>query len=302
MFVGFHLSKTASTATVAKDLNPSPETLEFQAPEVVNAGLAVADQRSDVFSLCATLKHLFEPNDPELGDLFALFDLGASENADERPSLADLIKSIDEVADETPTELPLPEPRYWSEGLLVPFRGKSYEIVSRIGTGSFGTTFKVVEVDPKTKETFGTYLGKVVYEQHAGESAINAYRRARAHTNKPNLSTIFDFPDAWAPDTFVSLMQWVEGNPLDEWKELVEPYSEELKHSSAEEMVVEWLQQACEALSSLHKVGLVHGDVSLKNIIESQGDLVLTDFDSVQQVGSECLNPGTPAYLSLIHI
>ena len=154
----------------------------------------------------------------------------------------------------------------------------------------------MVEVDPKTKETFGTYLGKVVYEQHAGEIAINAYRRARAHTNKPNLSTIFDFPDAWAPDTFVSLMQWVEGNPLDEWKELVEPYSEELKHSSAEEMVVEWLQQACEALSSLHKVGLVHGDVSLKNVIESQGDLVLTDFDSVQQVGAECLNPGTPAY------
>jgi len=60
--------------------------------------------------------------------------------------------------------------------------------------------------------------------------------------------------------------------------------------------VLEWLKQACEALAVLHRVGLVHGDVSLKNIIESDGRLTLTDFDSVQRDGANWGNPGTPAY------
>ncbi len=68
IFVGFHLSKTASTATVAADLEPPSDSADFQAPEVLANGLAAADQRSDVFSLCATLKKVFPSHEPELED------------------------------------------------------------------------------------------------------------------------------------------------------------------------------------------------------------------------------------------
>jgi serine/threonine protein kinase len=91
-------------------------------------------------------------------------------------------------------------------------------------------------------------------------------------------------------------MEWVEGSSLDQWKELVEPYSEELGYADAQELVLAWLQQSCDAFSALHRVGLVHGGVSLKNIIEGSGKLILTDFDLVQQVGAEETTPGTPAY------
>jgi len=301
IFIGFHLSKTASTATVAAELTPPTEAEDFQAPEVLASGLAAADQRSDVFSLCATLKQLFPSPEPELEDLFALFDLGTSQYPDERPNLDELIKTIDELDDDAEKELPLPEPRYWSEGFVVPFRGRYYRIVSRIGSGSFGATFKVVEYDRSTEEAFGTYLAKILFSPETAVNAINAYRRARAHTNVPTLSTIYDFAESWDPRTFVSLMQWVEGSSLDQWKELIEPYSEELGYTTPQELVLTWLDQACEALGSLHKVGLVHGDISLKNIIESSGKLILTDFDSVQQVGAEEDNPGTLAYCAEFH-
>jgi len=34
--------------------------------------------------------------------------------------------------------------RYWSEGDLVAFNNRQFRIASRIGSGSFGSTFKVV--------------------------------------------------------------------------------------------------------------------------------------------------------------
>lgn len=296
IFTAFHLSKTASTATVATDLSPSKESTEFQSIEVISSGLSAADQRSDVFSLCATLKYLFETDETDIDELSALIELGTSSKPDERPSLDILVTTIDEIAGNSQEERPLPDARYWSEGLVVPFRDRYYRIISRIGSGSFGTTFKVIEEDSASGEQFGTYLAKIIYSEEVGEQAIKAYRRTRAQTRAQNLSTIYELGQSWSPNSFISLMEWVEGSSLDEWKELTEPYSEELGYENPQNLILAWLQQSCAALGALHKVGLVHGDVSLNNLIESSGKLTLTDFDSVQQAGAEVTSEGTLAY------
>ena len=54
----------------------------------------------------------------------------------------------------------------------------------------------------------------------------------------------------------------------------------------------------CEALGVLHRNGLVHGDVSPSNMIVSNGDLVLTDYDFVVKVGEQAGSPGTVMYCS----
>lgn len=48
----------------------------------------------------------------------------------------------------------------------------------------------------------------------------------------------------------------------------------------------------------LHCNGLVHGDVSPKNIIISSNDAVLTDYDLVTQIGQVAFSPRTVAFCS----
>ncbi len=48
----------------------------------------------------------------------------------------------------------------------------------------------------------------------------------------------------------------------------------------------------------LHRNGLIHGDVSPRNLIVSGSELVLTDFDFVTRIGEPLTTPGTVLYAS----
>src|SRR5690606_29519523 len=47
-----------------------------------------------------------------------------------------------------------------------------------------------------------------------------------------------------------------------------------------------------------HKLGLVHGDVSPKNIVHSKGEVYLTDYDLALGIGEAVWSQGTPSYCS----
>jgi len=49
----------------------------------------------------------------------------------------------------------------------------------------------------------------------------------------------------------------------------------------------------CEGLHVLHRNGLVHGDISPRNMIVSGSDLVLTDYDFVGKIGEPLAAAGT---------
>ena len=57
-------------------------------------------------------------------------------------------------------------------------------------------------------------------------------------------------------------------------------------------------EELCEALDVLHRNGLIHGDVSPRNLIVSGSDLVLTDYDFVGKIGEVARAPGTVIYSS----
>ncbi len=98
-------------------------------------------------------------------------------------------------------------------------------------------------------------------------------------------------------DRFVALMKWVEGQPLHDLNGVLDLYAEDLGEASAEALVQRWLLDLCAALGELHRVGLVHGDVSPKNLIVQGGTLILTDYDTVALVG-EAARGGTFPYTS----
>ncbi len=189
-----------------------------------------------------------------------------------------------------------PPAQFWDEYTEVEFQGKLYKIISKLGAGGCGTTFKILHCDKDTKEDFGTYVGKVIRKQEDGIAALKAYSKARPYVTHPNLSAIFEITSEWEENNFLSLMKWVEGEPLSYWRGYLETYQEDLGEESCEDLVIRWLEELCDALSALHQVGLIHGDVSPGNIIVSGSKVILTDYDGVTEEGKKPLFRGTTTY------
>lgn len=308
LFTGFSLARIPGQDTVSKNPLPLGEPASFAAPEICESGLSAADERSDCYSIAKSLLTIFEGlNDFEAKQCREILENALDANPTERPSInqvIDLLSArLSETGQQAADTLPqvqesLPLPRYWSEDLVVPFNDKSFRIVSRLGHGGVGLTFKVVEVDPHTGENFGTYVAKVINEEASGRAALKAYQRVRAHTAFPNLSVIYETANTWQGNSFVALLKWVEGDTLSSLYGVIPLIAEESGDSSLEILILRWIKDLCEALSRLHCVGLVHGDVSPSNIIVHQGEVCLIDYDLVTPSGNTASGHGSAMFCS----
>ena len=93
-------------------------------------------------------------------------------------------------------------------------------------------------------------------------------------------------------------MTWVEGTPLREFADVFPLLTDEQQEVSDEALALRWIGLVCQALGVLHRNGLIHGDISPRNLIVSGSDLVLTDYDFVTRIGEPLSNPGTVLYSS----
>ncbi len=280
------------------------------APEVRKHGLAVADQRSDVYSLCASLAILFAEYDGNDGWQVP----GAKEaleggvtDAAARPLPTELEEEFAVLLGQEVPPATVPPARFWTEDQEVRFQNGLYRVVARLGSGGVGTTFKVIELDRATKREVGTFVGKVVGDEETGKHVRLAYKRARQSVSQhPGLSTVLQVAEEWRENEFLALSAWIEGAALADYTGVV-PLLAEDHDQEPEELVLGWLRQACEALDVLHRNGLVHGDVSPGNILVS-GDgrsgtagpaterLVLTDYDFITPIGEAPVAPGAILY------
>ena len=300
IFTDFELSKIPSDITVASTGVPdggwSPET----APEVCKQGLGAADHRSDVYSLCACLTELFRDRGDETSQqVVESLVNGLANDPEIRRELEGLESELAKLLGESPPQPPPPPARFWTEEQIVPFQGRAYRVVARLGSGGVGTTFKVVEIDPSTQEDRGTYVAKVAHNPDTGCRTVQAYSLARSHLGRhPAVSAILEVAPEWRENEFTALMTWVEGSPLRDFIGVFPLLAEEYDEGCSETLVLRWLREMCEALGVLHRNGLVHGDVSPSNMIVSNGDLVLTDYDFVVKFGEQAGSPGTVMYCS----
>ena len=200
VFTDFDLARISGSMTLSPNAKLSEADAAFAAPEAVKHGLGSADQRSDVYSLCKSLSILFTDlnSEPAVKCLLQL-EAGMTEDPAKRCSLTELSQSISSpdtlaASASNPQTVSMPA-RYWSEGDLVTFNTRQFRIASRIGSGSFGSTFKVIEVHEG--QDVGIYAGKVMFEGDSGQRALNAYRRACSHTDKPHLATVFQLANEW---------------------------------------------------------------------------------------------------------
>ena len=297
IFTGFEWSKIPSEVSVASSGAPAGGWEPEVAPEVRAGGRHAAGQRSDVYSLCASLTGLFrEQEDEKSRQVVEVLGGGLADAPDARRDLEDLETALAELLGETPPPPAPPPARFWTEEQIVPFNGREYRVVGRLGAGGVGTTFKVVELDHATKEDLGTYVAKVAHDEETGRRIVGAYSLVRSHLRHRAVSVIFEVDREWRENAFTALMTWVDGSPLSNFTGVFPLLAEEQDEASGEALAIRWLGTMCEALDVLHRNGLVHGDVSPRNMIVSGDELVLTDYDFVRKVGEGGAAPGTVLY------
>ena len=300
ILTGFDRTKIPSDVSIASSSVPTHEWSATIAPEVRSLGLTAADQRSDIYSLCASLATLFHGTDEEISRrAVEQLEKGLTDSPDERCSLPELEVALSEVLGESIPPPPPPPARFWTEDQVVRFNDRDYRIVARLGSGGVGTTFKVIEIDRLTGEDLGTYVAKIGHNAESGKRALRTYSLARSHLGRhAGLSAIFEVGREWRENDFISLMTWIEGAPLGEFTGVFSLLAEEQQEPSSEALALRWLRAMCEALYVLHRNGLIHGDVSPRNMIVSGSDLVLTDYDFVGKIGEQIVGPGTILYCS----
>lgn len=303
-FIDFQFAHLSTTQTLGITTR---EQSGYDAPEILQGGLGSATQDSDVFSLCASLLTIF-PDSEDSRKTREILEKGSSAIPNSRLPLKELEAMLRSQVQ--PDQAPKPEStpaivdsevpasEYWSAGQLLPFRDMILRVVCCLGSGGIGRTFKVEQVDRASGENFGTFVAKVMKSRESGSAALQAYQRVRAHTTVPGLSVVFETASEWGQDHVVALLKWVEGDSLDGLAGVLPIAAEESGDETVEELLIRWSVDVCKALSMLHSRGLVHGDVSPRNLIRDGGSLTLTDYDLVTPVNQVAWGVGASAYSS----
>ncbi len=305
LFIDFSIARLPNTQTLGAIRPPDSE---YDAPEVRQGGLAAATQASDVYSLCASLLSLLkDDNTLPAQPARPILELGCAETPSDRPPLQDLHQGIrtllapaspPQATFAFPSELELPPSEYWCEGQIVPFREMALRVVSRLGAGGVGRTFKVEQVDPESGENFGTFVAKVMKAPDSGRAALQAYQRVRSHSATAGLSAVFETATEFRENRVVALLKWVEGDSLDTLAGVLPLAADEAGDDSVETLLLRWAVEVCGSLAVLHSQGLVHGDVSPRNLIHHRGGLTLTDYDLVTPIGRPAWGVGALLYCS----
>ena len=297
ILTGFEYTRIPTDVTVAS-ASSNAEWDESASPEVRSHGRGAADRRSDVYSLCASLRKLFAGDD-DCHAAARILACGATEDPNARATLPELERALSELLGESVPPPAPPPARFWSEDQVVRFAGSDYRIVACLGSGGVGTTFKVVEIDRDTKEDLGTYVAKVVHDQETGKRVLRAHRLVRPHLHHSlGLSQIYQVDSQWRDNGFAALLTWIEGDSLAGFAGLLSELAEDSQEASDETLARRWLRAVCAALGELHRNGLVHGDVSPRNLILSGAEVMLTDYDCVGKINEPPTAAGTVRYCS----
>ena len=272
------------------------------AGQVREPALVPSGPAKDLASLCASLSPLFGDlaGDSQAANAKALLqrDARAQTVMESIAHLEWLDRSLGKLLDDPAGAAPVPPARFWAEGQEVSFHAQRYHVVARLGAGSTATAFKVVGLHDATGEEVGTFVAKVAHDQEIGIRTRDSHQLVRGTVGRePGLSTVFEVAGEWSADEITALMSWVDGAPLMDFAGVLPLLARDYDTDSAE-LAARWLRTICEALDALHRNGLVHGDVSPHNLIVSDEDLVLTDYDCVTRIGEPVTALGTSPYRS----
>ncbi|KIG16145.1 Serine/threonine protein kinase [Enhygromyxa salina] len=142
------------------------------------------------------------------------------------------------------------------------------QILSVLGKGAFACVYKVIV--PGYEQPMALKLTKEPVT--AGDQAQRALREITILRSLSNPHVVKSFDCGLRPDGHIyMLMDFLEGQPLDEWHDFASPLPPP--------QAVSLVHQVCLGLAEAHAKGIVHRDVKPENIfVETSGHIRLLDF------------------------
>ncbi len=254
-------------------------------PEISNGDIRNATYKSDIYSICYSLLKIFDINSEIGKSIIFILKRGLSKDAENRPSLIELHNDINSIFNSIKSkESHKIHYNKFEIGNKIKFKSEYYKITNIIGEGGIGESYKVIEINEKTNDEYGTYIGKRIKNQENFISVQHAYKKVKALTASPYLATIHEIASDWDQNSFVSILKWIPGSDLQSYK----GYLHIIEDEKIENFLIEKLLNICDALQNLHNSNLVHGDINPRNILISENNksFILIDYDSVVEIGS----------------
>ena len=156
-----------------------------------------------------------------------------------------------------------------------------YEVVSFIGAGSYGHVYKIREPAPLSRILALKVLRLDQFNEKALGSFFDEARRI-ADLQHPNILPVYNFGKLEDERPYL-VMEYAPQTIYD----LFRKADRSRRFAFAEELVP-YVQQAANALSFVHKNGLIHQDVKPGNLlIGRNGQLLLSDFGTTFYLGMQ---------------
>jgi serine/threonine protein kinase len=174
-------------------------------------------------------------------------------------------------------------------GSVRPKKWGKLQVFERIGEGGFGEVFRAMDPDLGREcalKLFWTGAGSV----EALRPRVLHEARNLVRIKHPNVAALYDI--GTHDDRLGMWMEYIHGLTLAEIMQLQ-------GRLSALEATVVGLQ-ICDALSAVHRAGVLHGDLKVQNVMREEGGrVVLMDFGATQAVGGANRTiGGTPLYIA----
>ncbi|MBL8772350.1 MAG: protein kinase [Phenylobacterium sp.] len=156
-----------------------------------------------------------------------------------------------------------------ADGGPLPERIGAYRITGLIGQGGMGAVYRAERAAGDFEHATAI---KVIRPGALSQSLIERFRRERqtlARLAHPNIARLFDGGETAAHEPYI-VMELVDGRPLSEWRAQTTP---------SREARLDLFLAAASAVAFAHQNLIVHGDVTLANIlVDAAGQPKLIDF------------------------
>lgn len=168
-----------------------------------------------------------------------------------------------------------------------------YKILNKIGQGGMSVVYLAMNERANKQWAIKEVRRNGVSNYEAVKQGLVAEIDMLKKLNHPNLPSIIDVIQD--EDTFLIIMDYIEGNPL----------SKILKHQGAQsqEDVIEWSKQLCDVLGYLHsrEKPIIYRDMKPSNVmLKPDGTVTLIDFGTAREYkersAGDTYNMGTREY------
>lgn len=160
-----------------------------------------------------------------------------------------------------------------SPGILV--NGK-YKIIKKVGQGGMSVVYLAMDIHLNKLWAVKVVRKEGVKNFEVIRQSLLAEIEMLKNFDHPNLPRIIDVIDA--KESFVIIMDFIEGSPLNAILEE--------QGAQPEELVVDWAKQLCDVLGYLHSHNppIIYRDLKPSNImLKPNGQLALIDFGTARQ-------------------